>query len=228
MAYSGRCEWPRTQETVSRQWLVGKKNKKHGIVNSWLVVITLTRKWQWFRRITWISFKFVKCLAKLYSSIFFKRKTKQKQTYTLKFRLNCIRILQWASYQIRKIVGCACAGNARTFSTTSRVGDPDMHHSTYVTHVPWYMPGSLTGGFLWSQWRGKRSWHSRRMRNLQFNASGKRPIANYYPIEWIYSFRTYITWKFEIPVSFFVIVSKSTKFVVWYIDTYHTIQMNPL
>ena len=38
-----------------------------------------------------------------------------------------------------------------------RVSDPDMHHGTCVVHVPWCMPGSLTGGFLWSQWRGKRS-----------------------------------------------------------------------
>ena len=37
------------------------------------------------------------------------------------------------------------------------------------------MPG--TSGFLWSRWRGKRSRHSRRMRNPQFYVSGKRPIA---------------------------------------------------
>ena len=34
---------------------------------------------------------------------------------------------------------------------------------------------SLTSGFLWSQWRGKRSRHSQRMRNPQFYVSGKRP-----------------------------------------------------
>ena len=34
--------------------------------------------------------------------------------------------------------------------------DPDMHHGTCVTHVPWCISGSLTGGFLWSRWRGKR------------------------------------------------------------------------
>ena len=37
-----------------------------------------------------------------------------------------------------------------------------------VTHVLWCMPGSLSSGFLWSRWRGKRSRHSRRMRNPQF------------------------------------------------------------
>ena len=37
-----------------------------------------------------------------------------------------------------------------------------------ITHVPWCMPGSLTCGFLWSRWRGKRSWHSRCIRNPQF------------------------------------------------------------
>ena len=55
--------------------------------------------------------------------------------------------------------------------------DPDMHHDTSVTHVPWCMPGSLTSGFLWSQWRGKCSRYSRRMRNPQFYVSGKRSMV---------------------------------------------------
>ena len=42
-----------------------------------------------------------------------------------------------------------------------------------VTHVPWCLPGSLTHGFLRRRWWGKRS---RRIRNLQFYLSGKRPI----------------------------------------------------
>ena len=54
--------------------------------------------------------------------------------------------------------------------------DPDMHHGTCVTHVPWCMPGSLTSGFLWSRWWGKRSRQSRRMHNPQFYVSGERPI----------------------------------------------------
>ena len=58
----------------------------------------------------------------------------------------------WASYQIRKIAGCACAGNAvnvfarRRFQRKPLVSDPGMHHGTCVTHVPWCMPGSLTCG----------------------------------------------------------------------------------
>ena len=35
------------------------------------------------------------------------------------------------------------------------VSDPNMHHGTCVTHVPWCILGSLTSGFLWSRWRGK-------------------------------------------------------------------------
>ena len=72
-------------------------------------------------------------------------------------------------------------GMPGTFSPPSRVSDPDMHHGTCATHVPWCMPGSLISGFLWSQWRGKRSRHSRRMRNPQFYVSGKRPIPSYLP-----------------------------------------------
>ena len=57
---------------------------------------------------------------------------------------------KWASYQIRKIAGCACAGNAgnifprRRFRSKSLVSDSGMHHGTCVTHVPWCMSGSLT------------------------------------------------------------------------------------
>ena len=59
---------------------------------------------------------------------------------------------QWASCQIRKIAGCACAGNAGNVFPRGRlqrkllVSDPDMHHGTCVTHVPWCMSGSLNRG----------------------------------------------------------------------------------
>ena len=68
-------------------------------------------------------------------------------------------------------------GMPGTFYLPPRVSDPDMHHGTCVTLVPWCMPGSLTSGSLWSQWRRKRSRHSRHMRNPQFRVSGKRPIV---------------------------------------------------
>ena len=71
----------------------------------------------------------------------------------------------WASCQICKFTDCACAGNVGNVSSPARVSDPDMHHGTCVTHVPWCMSGSQTSGFLWRRWRGKRS---RRLRNLQF------------------------------------------------------------
>ena len=63
------------------------------------------------------------------------------------------------------------------FPPPLRFSEPDMHHGTCVTHVPWCMTGSLTSGFLWNRCRGKRSRHSRRMRNPRFSISGKRPIA---------------------------------------------------
>ena len=61
-----------------------------------------------------------------------------------------------------------------TFSPPLRVRDPGMHRGTRC------MPGSLTSGFLWSQWRGKHSRHSRCMRNPQFYVSGKRPMLWYH------------------------------------------------
>ena len=64
------------------------------------------------------------------------------------------------------------------FSPPPRVSDPDMHHGTCVTHVRWCMPGSLVRGFLGSWLWGKRSRHSRRMRNPQFYVIGKRPVVH--------------------------------------------------
>ena len=38
-----------------------------------------------------------------------------------------------------------------TFSPPPRVIDPDMHHGTCVTHVPWCMPGSITSAVVSSE-----------------------------------------------------------------------------
>ena len=65
-----------------------------------------------------------------------------------------------------------------TFSPPPLVSDPDTHHGTCVTHVAWCMPGSLSTGFLWSGWRGKRSRHSWRMRNPQLCVYSKRPMQH--------------------------------------------------
>ena len=51
-----------------------------------------------------------------------------------------------------------------TFSPPPRISDPDMHHGACVTHEPWCMPGSVTGGFLWNWWQGKCCRHSQHMR----------------------------------------------------------------
>ena len=83
--------------------------------------------------------------------------------------------IPWASYQIPKIAGCACAGNARDVFPVNR----GLAIPTCIT--AWCMPGSLTRGFLWSGWRVKRSRysrHSRRMCNPQFYVSGKRPMQH--------------------------------------------------
>ena len=66
-------------------------------------------------------------------------------------------------------------GMPGTFSPPPLISDPNMHHGTCETHVPWCMPGSLTSGFLWSRWRGKRSRHSRRMRTRNFAYLARGP-----------------------------------------------------
>ena len=61
----------------------------------------------------------------------------------------------WASCQVRKFVDAHAPGMPGTFSPSPQASDPDMHHGTCVTHVPWCMSGSLTSGFLWNRRRGK-------------------------------------------------------------------------
>ena len=48
-----------------------------------------------------------------------------------------------------KIRVALAPGIPGTFSPPPRISDPEMHHGTCVTHVPWCMPGSLTSGFIW-------------------------------------------------------------------------------
>ena len=66
-------------------------------------------------------------------------------------------------------------GMPGTFSPPLWVSDPDMHYGTCVMHVPWCMPASLTSGFLWCLWQGKRAQHSRRMRTRNFTYLARGP-----------------------------------------------------
>ena len=84
-----------------------------------------------------------------------------------------IGITAWASYPKHKMRIAHAPG---AFPLPPRVSNPDVHHGTCVTHVPWCIPGWLTSDFLWSRWRGKRSRHSRRIRNPQFYVSGRRSM----------------------------------------------------
>ena len=74
-----------------------------------------------------------------------------------------------ASYQIREIADCACAGNAGNVFPQPPVSDLDMHHGTCVTDVSWCMSGSLTrsGGQMFPAFPA----HA----HPQFYVSGKRP-----------------------------------------------------
>ena len=100
------------------------------------------------------------------------------------------------------------------FPRPPRVSDPNMHHGTRVTHVPWCMPGSLTSGPLWSWWRGKRSRHSWRMRNPQFYVSGKRPIARVGLLEW--------------SSSHFICIIHIEYLIMTYNDNYHRSRLKKL
>ena len=137
------------------------KNKTHNanLSNGWLVpeILIESAEYEWYSSTTTFpakhSFESWYAIAKAGSSIYgpLARYTKLRAVHA--------------------------PGMPGTFSPSTRVSDPDMHHGTCVTHVPRRMSESLTSGFLWSRWRGKRSRHSRRMRNPQFCVSGKRSIC---------------------------------------------------
>ena len=86
------------------------------------------------------------------------------------------RTIPWASCQIRKIAGCACAGNAgNDFPATDFKGNRKLatrHASRHVRNAR----AVIHVGIASPRRRGKRSRYSRRMRNPQFYLSGKRPI----------------------------------------------------
>ena len=93
--------------------------------------------------------------------------------------VSSIMILPWASYQIRKIAGCECAGNAgNDFSTTDFKGNPKLAIPAW--HVSRHVRGAravMHVGIANSRWRGKRFRHSRRINNSQIYVSGKKPIS---------------------------------------------------
>ena len=62
---------------------------------------------------------------------------------------------QWARQVKLRVVHAP--GMPGTFSPPPWASDPDMHHGTYLTHVPWCMPGSLTGGSPWNPGGGENA-----------------------------------------------------------------------
>ena len=106
-----------------------------------------------------------------------------------------------------------------TFSPPPQFSDPDMHQGTCVMHVPLCLPGSATGGFLCSWWRGKLSRHSQRMRNQQYCVYGKRPIST---VTWTHHF--HVTFLLTFP-SFILLVSKGwwawkIRMKMWFLEIF--------
>ena len=70
-----------------------------------------------------------------------------------------IHVCVWKSHgpldRYAKLRVAHAPGMPGTFSPPPRVSDPDMHHGTCVTHVPWCRLGSLTSGFPLKSMAGK-------------------------------------------------------------------------
>ena len=102
----------------------------------------------WYRSISPYSIAYVSIRPT--SSIQFHRASYYK------FNPNVVFFLYGLLSRCVKMRVAHASGMPGTFFPPPRVRDPDMHHGMCVTYVPWRMPGSLTNGFLWSRWRGKR------------------------------------------------------------------------
>ena len=149
----------------------------------WKKVVELNHRWsygidKWLHLILkhWRNYSFMP----YYQLIFFFSKRGPSHLQTIP---HTPLTVPWASYQIQKIAGCACAGNAgnvfprRRFKRKPLVSDPGMHHGTCVTHVPWCMSGSLTCG------DGENVPGIPGACAPQFCVSGKRPIQPCYHCE---------------------------------------------
>ena len=89
-------------------------------------------------------------------------------TYSINYNIGCMGLLPDMWYcGLRMRRECRERFRRQWLQRKPLVSDPGMHHGTCVMHVPWCMSGSLT-----PQWRGKRSRHSRRMRNFMYLARG--------------------------------------------------------
>ena len=100
--------------------------------------------------------------------------------FSISLDIKCIELVftdHWAFFKMyQEIVDNLVA--LRPGHLTRYVILPAAHASGMPgTFSPPSPPLLLTSSFLWSRWRGKRSRHSRRMRNPQFYVSGKRSMA---------------------------------------------------
>ena len=139
----------------------------HQLIDHWVIypeIITLFRNW--FSFLNWISIYFwpAKFSSKWSNDdrhiglcngqVVNRQHPIQWTSYEQFDAIWCpwATIRTWASFQIRKIVCCACAGNAVNVFLRHRlhrkplVSDSGMHQGTCVTHVPWCMSGSLSRG----------------------------------------------------------------------------------
>ena len=95
---------------------------------------------------------------------------------------------EWASYQIRKIAYCACAGNVfprRRLQRKPLVRDAGMHH---VTCVMRHARAVMHVGFAYPRWRRKLS-RRMRTRNFTYLVRG-RPMEHWehdYIMPWTHS-----------------------------------------
>ena len=194
------CLFLRVQLTISQLWFrkwVGAYQTTSHYLNQWRIYASLG-----FEELTKFSMLRVPVILHFQRTLFripdfaltTQSMTQFSTTFTCKFKqvltemFNCwivyITTFSVSNGPLARCVKLRVAhapGVPGTFSQSPQVRDPAMHHVTCVTHVPWCMPESLTSGFLWSRWRGKRSRHSRHMRKPQFNVSGKRPMG---PDDW--------------------------------------------
>ena len=126
----------------------------------------------------------------------------------------------WVSCQIRKIAGCACAGNAgNDFPATDFQGNRELAIPATSRHVR-HARAVMDVGIASPRPRGERSRHSRRVRNPRFYLSGKRPMdKQMYNRDWEDNYC-------ETASSLWIIWQCTLVVFCWYIPHIFSVKMN--
>ena len=107
----------------------------------------------------------------VYGYLFWASSQKGNAKWNMRISCRILLIVPWASYQIRKITGCACRERFPPPPISKETASkPSWHASRHVR-----ARAVMHVGIAYLRWRWKRSRHSRRMRTRNFAYLARGP-----------------------------------------------------